>query len=73
MFSKVSGKGDDTAPLYKELTSATENGDFGGDIKWNFTKFLVNRQGEVVKRIEPKTKPDDAEVVAAIEAELKAK
>ena len=42
-------------------------------IKWNFGKFLIGRDGQVLKRIEPKTTPDDPEVVSAIEAALKAK
>lgn len=71
MFSKISVKGEDMADLYKELTSKDANGEFGGDIAWNFTKFLVNKKGEVVARFEPRTKPDAPEVIAAIEAELK--
>ncbi|MBI2426181.1 MAG: glutathione peroxidase [Candidatus Hydrogenedentes bacterium] len=72
MFSKVSVKGDDIAPLFKFLTSADTNKDFAGDIKWNFTKFLVDREGKVIARFEPKTTPDAAEVVAAIEKALAA-
>ncbi len=68
MFSKVSVKGDDIAPLYKELTQ--ENGDFNGDIKWNFTKFLVGKDGKVIARFEPTVKPDAPEVVSAIEKAL---
>jgi len=70
IFSKISVKGDDQAPLYAELTSSDSNGEFGGEIPWNFTKFLVNKEGEVVSRFEPRTKPDDAEVTSAIEKEL---
>jgi glutathione peroxidase len=70
MFSKISVKGDDIDPLYQELTSKDENGDFGGEIQWNFTKFLVNKTGEVVARFEPRTKPDAPEVVEAIEKAL---
>ena len=70
MFSKISVKDADIAPLYKDLTSEAKNGPFAGDIKWNFTKFLVGRDGKVVKRVEPKTKPDDPDVIKAIEAEL---
>lgn len=69
MFSKISVKGEDIAPLYTELTA--ENGDFSGDIKWNFTKFLVGRDGNVKARFEPQTVPDAAEVISAIEKELK--
>lgn len=72
MFSKISVKGDDTAPLYQELTSKEQNADFAGEIAWNFTKFLVSKEGEVVARFEPRTKPDADEVVAKIEEELNA-
>lgn len=65
MFSKISVAGEDMHPLYKELTSMPEP--IGGEVKWNFQKYLVNREGNVVRRIEPMTKPDDPEVVGAIE------
>ena len=70
MMAKVSVKGDDKAPLYQYLTSTTDNPQFGGDIKWNFTKFLVGRKGNLVARFEPAVKPDSPEVTAAIEAAL---
>ena len=70
MFGKVSVKGDDTTPLYKYLTT-TANPSVAGDIKWNFTKFLVNRNGEVVERFEPPVKPDSPEMMAAVEKLLK--
>lgn len=70
MFSKISVDGNDIAPLYKLLTSTEENGKFGGSIKWNFTKFLVGKNGKVVARFEPKTKPDTPEVIQAIETAL---
>ncbi len=68
VLAKVSVKGDDITPLYKYLTTASPK---PGDIGWNFAKFLINRKGEVVDRFEPKTKPDDASVTAAIEKALK--
>jgi len=70
MFSKVSVKGDDQCALYQYLTSEETNGEFAGEIKWNFTKFLIGRDGKVVARFEPRTKPDSKEVIEAIEAEL---
>jgi len=70
MFSKVSVKGDDTTPLYQFLTERA-NPSVAGEIKWNFTKFLVDRHGNVVARFEPPVKPDSAEVVSAIERLLK--
>jgi len=65
MMSKISVKGDDQDALYKYLTAAQ-----GGDIKWNFTKFLIDRNGNIVARFEPPVKPDSPEVKAAIEKTL---
>ncbi len=73
MFAKVSVKGDDQCELYKFLTSKEDNGKFGGEIKWNFTKFLIGRDGKVISRFEPRTKPDAKKVVSAIEKALRAK
>ena len=70
MFAKVSVRGKDASPLYKDLTSKKASGPSGGAIKWNFTKFLVARNGVVVARFGPTTKPDDPEVISAIETEL---
>jgi glutathione peroxidase len=70
MYSKISVKGDDQAPLYSFLTKETGPG-IAGDIKWNFTKFLVDRNGNVVQRFEPAATPDSQEVTAAIEKQLK--
>ncbi len=70
MFSKISVLGDDKHPLYAYLTSEKSNGGFSGDIQWNFTKFLINREGKVIARFEPKTEPDSKEVVITIEDEL---
>ncbi len=65
MMSKVSVKGADMTPLYQYLTSAA-----GGDVKWNFTKFLVGKDGKVIARFEPGVKPESAELAAAIEKAL---
>jgi len=70
MFSKISVKGSDTAPLYQFLTEKA-NPTLAGEIKWNFTKFLVDRNGKVVQRFEPAVTPDSPEVLAAIEKLLK--
>ena len=69
MFSKVSVQGGDTAPLYQYLTKSA-NPSVAGDIKWNFTKFLVDRQGNVVARFEPNVTPESPEITAAIEKAL---
>jgi glutathione peroxidase len=70
MLEKVVVKGEDKVPLYKFLTSKETNPKFNGEIKWNFTKFLINRDGEIVNRFEPKVKPESKTVTAAVEAEL---
>jgi glutathione peroxidase len=70
LFSKISVKGADQAPLYRFLTDKQTNPRFGGDIEWNFAKFLVNRNGEVVNRFPAGHKPTEPDVIAAIEAEL---
>src|SRR5450755_2979000 len=65
MYSKISVKGSDIAPLYEYLTKST-----GGDIKWNFTKFLIGKDGAIVSRYESAVKPDDPKVTGAIEKAL---
>lgn len=60
LFSKISVKGEDQAPLYKYLT--TQSG-FNGDITWNFNKFLIDRNGNVVARFDSRQKPDSEEIV----------
>ena len=70
MLAKVSVKGDDICPLYKFLTTKSAK---PGEVTWNFGKFLVGRDGQVVDRFDPKTKPDDASVIASIEKALAVK
>lgn len=67
MFAKIEVNGDNASPLYKTLTSSAKP---AGDVKWNFEKFLISRNGEIVARFPTKTKPDSPEIVQAIEAEL---
>jgi len=67
ILSKVSVKGDDICPLYQYLTTQSP---FPGAIGWNFAKFLISRDGQVVARFDPKTKPDNADLVAAVEKAL---
>lgn len=71
MFSKISVAGSDQAPLYRFLTDRTANPKTGGEIQWNFTKFLVDREGKVIQRFEPATEPLSKELVLAIETALK--
>jgi glutathione peroxidase len=73
MLSKVVVTGDGITPLYKHLTSKESDPKFGGVIKWNFTKFLIGRNGEVVARFEPAIAPESPEVTKAIETELSKK
>ncbi len=68
MFEKISVAGDDKHPLYQELAGQPEP--LGGDPTWNFTKFLVDREGNVAARFEPRTRPDAPEVIAKIEGLL---
>src|ERR1700693_4785704 len=70
MYSKISVKGADQAPLYSYLTKETGSG-IAGEIQWNFTKFLVDRNGKAVQRFEPAVTPDSKEMTAAIEKQLK--
>ena len=65
IYSKISVVGPDKAPLYQFLTAT------GGEIKWNFTKFLIDRNGKVIARFESPVKPDSPEVISAIEKALK--
>lgn len=71
MFSKISVKGSDKASLYQFLTDMKSNPKTGGEIQWNFTKFLVDRDGKVIRRFEPDVEPLSKEVEAAVEAALK--
>ncbi len=64
MFAKISVKGEDQHPLYQQLTTMPEP--VGGDVQWNFQKYLVDRSGEVVAKFGPRTKPDDPVVIARI-------
>ena len=72
MMSKISVKGDDKAPLYKYLTEEPTAGAFGGEIGWNFTKFLIGRDGNVVARFPSKVEPNDPKLIEAIEKALAA-
>lgn len=70
MFSKVVVKGEGQCPLYKFLTSKETDPKFAGDVSWNFEKFLIGRDGNVVARFAPKVKPESEEVVSVIEEQL---
>ncbi|WP_231741901.1 glutathione peroxidase [Stieleria varia] len=70
MFDKVDVNGDEAAPIYKYLTSKDVKPKGKGTVTWNFEKFLIDREGNLIARFEPRTAPDDAELVKAVEAEL---
>ncbi|MCC9640843.1 glutathione peroxidase [Rhodopirellula sp. JC740] len=71
MMSKVDVNGDDAAPLYKQLTSIKAEPAGKGPVSWNFEKFLVGRDGQVIGRYKSKVKPSDDELVSAIKSALK--
>lgn len=73
MFSKISVTGADQHPLYTFLTSKKSNPEFGGDISWNFNKFLVDREGRIVARFGSNDKPEGEIVTASIERYLAVK
>ena len=72
MLAKVSVKGDDMTPLYQFLTDKSANPQTGGEIQWNFTKFLIGPDGHVKARFEPEVTPDSPQVTTAIEKALAA-
>jgi glutathione peroxidase len=71
LFDKIDVNGTNRSPLYVEL--AGSGSPFPGDIKWNFTKFLIGRDGTILKRFPSQTTPDSPEVTTAIESALMAK
>jgi glutathione peroxidase len=70
VFSKISVKGSDMAPLYRFLTSKELNGVMDSGVKWNFQKYLIDREGRLVTFFDPRTEINDEQVVKAIEALL---
>jgi glutathione peroxidase len=71
MMSKIVVKGEGIDPLYKYLTSVDTKPQPKGDVTWNFEKFLIGKDGHVVGRFKPGTKPEDPKLVSAVESELK--
>lgn len=71
MMSKVSVKGSDIDPLYQFLTDKSANPSTGGEVKWNFTKFLIGKDGKVAARFEPAVAPEAPELTSAVEKALK--
>jgi glutathione peroxidase len=71
LFDKIEVNGAGRHPLYNAL--AGKDSPYPGDIKWNFNKFLIGRDGKIIKRFDSKSKPESPEVTQAIEAALAAK
>ena len=71
LFDKIHVKGAEQHPLYASLTG--KSSPFPGDIKWNFNKFLISKDGKILKRFESKVTPESAEMTQAIEEALAAK
>lgn len=69
MFSKVSVLGDDQDELFSYLTNL-DNPDFKGDISWNFEKFLINKEGKLIRRFKSKVEPESDDITSAIVAAL---
>ena len=70
LFEKIEVNGEARHPLYEELTAHADDEGEAGDIQWNFEKFLISRDGEVVRRFRPLTTPEDAALVSAVEEQL---
>ena len=73
MFSKVEVNGDGATPLYKYLTSKEVKPAGKGKVSWNFEKFLIDRDGQLIHRFAPNTDPSDPDLLKAVQAELKKK
>ncbi|WP_394618523.1 glutathione peroxidase [Lentzea sp. JNUCC 0626] len=71
LFEKIEVNGPDQHPVYQELTKHADADGTAGDVQWNFEKFLVSRDGQVLARFRPRTEPEDASITAAIEAALR--
>jgi glutathione peroxidase len=69
MMAKISVKGDDMAPLYQWLTRKDQNGVLDSEVSWNFQKYLIDENGNLVEMMSPKTKPDSDEIIGWIEGE----
>jgi len=70
MFAKISVKGSDKHPLYRYLTSQKTNPEFGGEITWNFNKFLIGRDGTILNRFDSKVTPESETIVQSVERAL---
>ena len=70
LFEKIEVNGEGQHPLYQQLNAVPDAEGYTGDVRWNFEKFLVSPEGEVVGRFNPTVTPEDPALVSAIEAQL---
>ncbi|HUO48144.1 MAG TPA: glutathione peroxidase [Acidimicrobiales bacterium] len=70
LFEKIEVNGPDRHPIYGLLTETADADGQAGDVQWNFEKFLVSPEGQVLARFRPGVEPEDAQIVAAVEAAL---
>ncbi|MCU1590765.1 MAG: btuE [Frankiales bacterium] len=70
MLAKADVNGSDRHPLFDELTTHADAGGHAGDVRWNFEKWLLSRDGKVIGRFSPQVEPDDPELLAAIDAAI---
>ena len=73
LYEKVDVNGENRHPIYEELTKAADAEGATGDVRWNFEKFLVSPEGEVVARFSPLVQPEDENLVRTIEEQLPVK
>jgi glutathione peroxidase len=69
MFEKIDVNGENQSPIYAELEKVPDQDGYSGDVRWNFEKFLVGRDGTVM-RFAPQVTPDDPKLMVAIESDL---
>src|SRR5258708_892744 len=70
LSEKIDVNGETRHPLYQQLTAKADSEGVDGDIRWNFEKFLVSRDGEILERFSPMVEPENADIVGAIEKAL---
>ncbi len=70
LFAKIDVNGESAHPLYRRLTQVADADGEGGDVAWNFEKFVIDDSGEIVGRFRPRTEPDDDAIIDLIEEHL---
>ena len=72
LFAKVSVQGEDQCPLYRFLTTYPDEA-IAGDVAWNFQKYVIGRDGKVLAKFGPRTKPEDPKLIEVVETALEVK